>query len=64
MVDDGVGLPPGWALEHSGGVGLSATQQRVAGLYPEGETLFSTHAAYRFCDCLPDSLADRLREGT
>jgi len=43
VVDDGVGLPPGWALENSGGVGLSTTRQRVAGLYPEGETHFSVH---------------------
>jgi two-component system, LytTR family, sensor kinase len=43
VLDDGVGLPPGWLLENSGGVGLSATRQRVAGLYPEGETHFSVH---------------------
>lgn len=38
VLDDGVGLPAGWTLEHSSGVGLSVTRQRVAGLYPDGET--------------------------
>jgi len=41
VLDDGVGLPAGWTLENSGGVGLSVTQQRVAGLYPDGETCFA-----------------------
>ena len=38
VLDDGVGLPAGWTLEHSSGVGLSVTRQRVAGLYTDGET--------------------------
>jgi two-component sensor histidine kinase len=41
VIDDGVGLPAGWTLENSGGVGLSVTRQRVAGLYPNGETCFA-----------------------
>src|SRR5690348_12497708 len=41
VLDDGVGLPTGWTLENSGGVGLSVTRQRVAGLYPDGETCFA-----------------------
>jgi len=41
VLDDGVGLPVGWTLENSGGVGLSVTRQRVAGLYPDGETCFA-----------------------
>jgi len=41
VLDDGVGLPPGWTLENSGGVGLSVTRQRLAGLYPNGETRFA-----------------------
>jgi two-component sensor histidine kinase len=41
VVDDGVGLPAGWTLENSGGVGLSVTRQRVAGLYPDGEAGFT-----------------------
>ena len=41
VVDDGVGLPAGWTLENSGGVGLSVTRQRLAGLYPDGETCFA-----------------------
>ena len=43
VLDDGVGLPPGWTLENSGGLGLSVTRQRVAGLYPDGETCFSVN---------------------
>jgi two-component system, LytTR family, sensor kinase len=43
VLDDGVGLPAGWTLENSGGVGLSVTRQRVAGLYPDGETSFAVH---------------------
>jgi signal transduction histidine kinase len=43
VLDDGVGLPAGWTLESSGGVGLSVTRQRVAGLYPEGETCFAVN---------------------
>jgi two-component system, LytTR family, sensor kinase len=40
VLDDGVGLPTGWTLENSSGVGLSVTRQRVAGLYPNGDTCF------------------------
>jgi len=36
VVDDGVGLPPGWSLEESAGLGLSLTRDRIAGLYPDG----------------------------
>lgn len=43
VLDDGVGLPAGWTLESSGGVGLSVTRQRVAALYPEGETSFAVN---------------------
>lgn len=43
VLDDGVGLPPGWTLENSGGVGLSVTRQRLAGLYPDGETCFAVN---------------------
>src|SRR5215467_1354345 len=43
VLDDGVGLPPGWTLENSGGVGLSVTRQRVAGLYPDGEAGFAVN---------------------
>jgi two-component system LytT family sensor kinase len=37
VLDDGVGLPPGWTLERSAGLGLSATRDRIAGLHPNGE---------------------------
>ncbi len=43
VLDDGVGLPAGWTLENSGGVGLSVTRQRVAGLYPDGATRFAVN---------------------
>jgi two-component system LytT family sensor kinase len=34
VVDDGVGLPEGWSLESSSGIGLSLTRERIRGLYP------------------------------
>jgi two-component sensor histidine kinase len=34
VTDDGVGLPSGWSLESSAGIGLSLTRDRVQGLYP------------------------------
>ena len=43
VLDDGVGLPAGWTLKNSGGTGLSVTRQRVAGLYPDGETCFAVN---------------------
>jgi two-component sensor histidine kinase len=43
VLDDGVGLPAGWTLENSGGLGLSVTRQRVAGLYPHGEACFAVN---------------------
>jgi len=43
VLDDGAGLPPGWTLENSGGIGLSVTRQRLAGLYPDGETRFAVN---------------------
>ena len=36
VVDDGIGLPAGWTLEASAGLGLSLTRDRIAGLYPNG----------------------------
>lgn len=41
VLDDGVGLPPGWSLETSGGLGLSITRERIAGLHPHGVSRFS-----------------------
>src|SRR5215831_20975046 len=43
VLDDGVGLPAGWTLENSGGVGLSVTRQRLAGLYPDEEACFAVN---------------------
>ncbi|WP_263354350.1 sensor histidine kinase [Acidicapsa acidisoli] len=36
VTDDGVGLPPGWTLETSAGLGLSVTRERIRGLHPDG----------------------------
>ena len=41
VLDDGVGLPPGWALEESSGTGLSVTRERILGLHPNGNSRFS-----------------------
>lgn len=41
VLDDGVGLPVGWTLETSAGLGLSITGQRIAGLYPDGQSLLA-----------------------
>lgn len=41
VTDDGVGLPPGWTLETSSGMGLSVTRERIVGLHPDGNSLFS-----------------------
>ena len=35
VTDDGVGLPVGWTLENSAGLGLSVTKERIRGLHPE-----------------------------
>jgi LytS/YehU family sensor histidine kinase len=43
VLDDGVGLPTGWTLQNSSGVGLSVTRQRLAGLYSDGETSFAVN---------------------
>ena len=43
VLDDGVGLPPGWTLESSVGLGLSVTRERIAGLYPNGRGRFAVN---------------------
>jgi len=40
VLDDGVGLPLGWTLEDSEGLGLSITRQRIAGIHPNGTSRF------------------------
>lgn len=40
VLDDGVGLPPGWELGTSSGLGLSVTRERIAGLH-NGSSRFS-----------------------
>jgi len=39
--DDGVGLPSGWTLDSSAGLGLSVTRERIKSLYPNGESSFT-----------------------
>lgn len=41
VLDDGVGLPPGWSLEASAGLGLSITRERIAGMHPNGDSRFA-----------------------
>jgi len=41
VADDGVGLPPGWTLETSSGIGLSVTRERILGLHPDGNSSLS-----------------------
>jgi two-component system LytT family sensor kinase len=41
VLDDGVGLPPGWTLEASSGLGLAVTRERIAGLHPDGRSHFA-----------------------
>jgi two-component system, LytTR family, sensor kinase len=40
VADDGVGLPLGWTLETSAGLGLSVTRERILGLHPDGAERF------------------------
>jgi two-component system, LytTR family, sensor kinase len=40
ITDDGVGLPQGWTLESSAGLGLSVTRERILGLHPGGGSRF------------------------
>ena len=40
VLDDGVGLPAGWTFETHKGVGLSVTNERFAGIYPDNESTF------------------------
>jgi two-component system, LytTR family, sensor kinase len=40
VTDDGIGLPPGWTLEASAGLGLSVTRERIRGLHPDGGSRF------------------------
>jgi len=41
VADDGVGLPAGWDSQKSAGLGLTATRERIAGLYPDARSRFS-----------------------
>ena len=41
VLDDGVGLPPGWTIDTCSGMGLSVTRDRIVGLHPNGNGRFS-----------------------
>jgi two-component system, LytTR family, sensor kinase len=43
VLDDGVGLPQDWSFGSSAGLGLSITKERIAGLHPNGDSLFAVH---------------------
>jgi signal transduction histidine kinase len=38
--DDGVGLPSGWKMETSQGLGISVTRERLLAIYPSGASAF------------------------
>jgi len=41
VTDDGEGLPKGWTLENSAGLGLSVTRERIRVLHPNGASRFT-----------------------
>jgi len=41
VIDDGVGLPPGWSLRSQEGIGLSVTRERISGLHPDACSSFA-----------------------
>lgn len=47
VTDDGVGLPPGWKLEESAGLGLSVTRERIRGLHPNDGSSFAVRRRSR-----------------
>ena len=44
VTDDGLGLPPNWQMAKSQGLGLSATRERLASMYPAGASDFSVES--------------------
>jgi signal transduction histidine kinase len=40
VIDDGVGLPPGWTMARAQGVGISVTRDRLLAMYPSGASTF------------------------
>jgi len=47
VTDDGVGLPAGWKLEESAGLGLSVTRERIRGLHPTDGSSFAVRRRSR-----------------
>jgi len=43
VLDDGVGLPSGWQMTTTKGLGLTATRERLNGLYPDVKQAFEIH---------------------
>jgi hypothetical protein len=41
VVDDGVGLPPGWTMDRARGLGISVTRERLSTMYPDGASTFA-----------------------
>jgi two-component system, LytTR family, sensor kinase len=68
VTDDGVGLPPGWTIETSAGLGLSVTRERVMGLHPDGGSRFAIRRLHQGTEALIvvplrfDSVAGLARE--
>jgi two-component system LytT family sensor kinase len=60
VVDDGLGLPAGWTLENSTGLGLSVTRERIAGLHPNGNSRFTVTRRNRGGTAVEISLPLRL----
>lgn len=43
VLDDGVGLPVGWSMKTSAGLGLSITSERITSPHPDGRSRFTVH---------------------
>jgi len=41
VLDDGVGLPPGWTMATSHGLGIGVTRERLQAMYPSGASTFA-----------------------
>ena len=40
VIDDGLGLPPGWTMDNAHGLGISVTRERLLAMYPSGASTF------------------------
>ena len=62
VIDDGVGLPQGWSIDSSAGLGLSITRERIAGLHPNGASRFAVRNRERGGAVVEISLPLRVEE--